>query len=283
MRKNYPITQVEHKLRHDQYLISKTDLKGRITYANPAFIEISGFSRDELMGKAHNIVRHPHVPPAAFQDMWDTLHAGKPWTGIVKNRSKNGDFYWVHALVSPIVEGDQITGYASVRVRPSDEKIRAAEDLYEKVNTNTLVGYTLKEGHVTPTGWRRILPWLKAPFKRSLAQRSSQAAGEIKILIEESVSRMNTGVNQATHAGHTVQTIVDSVQHVNDIIGEISIASEEQATGLHQIHMAISQIDDVTQSIINHYINTKNLKLFTFLKPTQRCWLFLLVPFCYSS
>lgn len=83
MRKNYPITDNEIKLRPDQYLISKTDLKGRITYANPAFVEISGFTRNELMGKAHNIVRHPHMPPAAFQDLWDTLHAGKPWTGIV--------------------------------------------------------------------------------------------------------------------------------------------------------------------------------------------------------
>lgn len=503
MRKNYPITAVESKLRHDQYLISKTDLKGRITYANPAFVEISGFSREELRGKAHNIVRHPHMPPAAFQDLWDTLHAGKPWTGIVKNRRKDGGFYWVHALVSPIFENDVITGYASVRVRPSDKQIHQAEALYEKINNNTLKGYTLKEGFLAPIGWRRILPWLRAPFKRSLpasmlrmvntgtlataimayfafsggvpegyrfgvgavlavllgvvyfygwhvsrgmteplknaalmaqqiaagnllldvdhkniddsdetahlyfcldlmrkgltvissdthagiqatkkiseiidydnqllaertqnqavslqqtaasmeeltvtvqqnadnareatnlaqssmdtaqqggtavqamvdtmqgihqssrqiaeivtliegiafqtnilalnaavesarageagrgfavvagevrnlAQRSSQAAGEIKALIEDSVTRMETGVQQAEHAGTTMSHIVQSVQQVNNIIDEISGASGEQATGLHQIHMAIAQIDDVTQqnsSLVNH-------------------------------
>lgn len=495
MRKNYPITQIEHKLRHDQYLISKTDLKGRITYANPAFIEISDFSREELIGKAHNIVRHPHMPPAAFQDLWDTLQAGKPWNGIVKNRRKDGGFYWVNALVAPIFEGGKVTGYASVRVRPTDEEVQAAEALYEKMNSNTLTGYVLKEGVVVPTGWRKLVSWARAPFKRnlmaslwrlvtvgsgvtavfayfaftggipesmqlgfaallvllfvfvygygwyiargiinpikdaaaiaqqiaagnlllntqqnsnstshetnhlyfcldlmrkglsaiasdthsgiktskdiaqeidsdnrllsdrthnqadslqqtaasmeeltitvqqnadnarqatqlarqsmatasqggaavqqlvdtmqdihqssrkiadiveliegiafqtnilalnaavesarageagrgfavvagevrSLAQRSSQAAGEIKTLIEESVSRMDTGVNQAEHAGHTMEDIVTSVQRVNDIIGEISMASEEQATGLHQIHLAVSQIDDVTQ------------------------------------
>lgn len=503
MRKNYPITAIESKLRHDQYLISKTDLKGRLTYANPAFVEISGFSRDELRGKAHNIVRHPHMPPAAFQDLWDTLQAGKPWTGIVKNRRKDGGFYWVHALVSPIFEDDVVTGYASVRVRPSEEQIRQAEALYEKINNNTLKGYTLKEGMLVPTGWRRILPWLRAPFKRSLpasmlrmvntgtlataimayfafnggvpdsyrwavgsvlavlliivyfygwriakgmtepiknaalmaqqiaagnllleihhdnkddsdetahlyfcldlmrkgltvissdthaaiqatkhiselidtdnqlladrtqnqavslqqtaasmeeltvtvqqnadntreattlaqnsmhtaqqggnavqdlvdsmqgihqssrqiadivtliegiafqtnilalnaavesarageagrgfavvagevrnlAQRSSQAAGEIKALIEESVTRMETGVQQAEHAGTTMSEIVQSVQRVNHIIDEISVASGEQATGLHQIHMAIGQIDEVTQQntgLVNH-------------------------------
>lgn len=503
MRKNYPITNIEHKLRHDQYLISKTDLKGRITYANPAFVEISDFSRDELLGKAHNLVRHPHMPPAAFQDMWNTLQAGKPWNGIVKNRRKDGGFYWVNALVSPIIENDKITGYASVRVRPTDEQVKQAEQLYDKINKNTLKGYTLREGQLIPTGWRKVVAWLKAPFKRtfsfsllrmvtlntlatlvmayfaltggistehmpwalggliavivfvyaygyritrsftqpmdhaallaqqiaagnlildtdnkryqehhetshlylcldlmrkgltaiatdthagiqasqsiaqqinednsllaartlnqadslqqtaasmeeltitvqqnadnarqatqlaqqsmdrakqggsavqqlvdtmqdihlssnkiadiveliegiafqtnilalnaavesarageagrgfavvagevrSLAQRSSQAAGEIKTLIEESVAYMDTGAQQAKHAGNTMDSIVQAVQQVNDIIGEISVASEEQATGLHQIHMAISQIDDFTQqnsALVSH-------------------------------
>ncbi|HLR78855.1 MAG TPA: PAS domain-containing protein, partial [Burkholderiaceae bacterium] len=109
MRKNYPIYDVETTLRPDQYLISRTDLKGRITYANPAFIDISGFSRDELIGKAHNIVRHPDVPPALYQDLWDTLHAGKTWSGVVKNRRKDGGYYWVLASVTPIMSGDTVT------------------------------------------------------------------------------------------------------------------------------------------------------------------------------
>lgn len=171
MRNNQPITNAETKVATGQYLISKTDLKGRITYANPAFIEISGFTREELIGKAHNIVRHPHLPPAVFKDFWDTLQSGRPWSGIVKNRRKDGGFYWVHALVSPITENNTVIGYASIRVRPSRSQIKHAESLYEKIHHNTLKGYTLKAGRAIPTGWRRLLPWLKAPFGNQLFPR----------------------------------------------------------------------------------------------------------------
>ena len=93
MRVNLPVHNVETKLREDQYLISRTDTKGRILYANPAFIEVSGFSREELIGKAHNIVRHPDMPPQAC-DLWRTLQAGESWLGLVKNRRKDGGYYW---------------------------------------------------------------------------------------------------------------------------------------------------------------------------------------------
>lgn len=168
MRKNYPVTQIETRVRADQYLISKTDKKGRITYANPAFIEISGFTRDELIGKPHNLIRHPDMPAAAFKDLWDTLQAGRPWMGIVKNRRKDGGFYWVLANVTPITEGEEITGYASVRIRPTREQIEEAEDLYRRINEGTLAGYTLREGELVPTGWRRVLRALKAPFASGL-------------------------------------------------------------------------------------------------------------------
>ncbi|HEX5843321.1 MAG TPA: PAS domain-containing protein, partial [Pseudomonas sp.] len=97
MRNNQPITQRERTFPAQQRLISTTDIKGQITYCNDAFIEISGFSREELMRAPHNLVRHPDVPAAVFQHMWDTLKQGRPWMGIVKNRSKNGDHYWVNA------------------------------------------------------------------------------------------------------------------------------------------------------------------------------------------
>lgn len=95
MRTNLPITQVEYSYASDDLLISRTNLKGEITYANPAFVAVSGFELEELLGANHNLVRHPDMPPAAFKDFWETIQQGKPWSGLVKNRRKNGDHYWV--------------------------------------------------------------------------------------------------------------------------------------------------------------------------------------------
>ncbi|MCK5530491.1 MAG: PAS domain-containing protein, partial [Halopseudomonas aestusnigri] len=119
MRNNQPVTQRERSFAADQRLISTTNLKGVITYCNDVFVEISGFTREELVGTSHNLVRHPDVPPAVFAHMWADLKAGKAWIGIVKNRCKNGDHYWVNAFVTPIWENGQITGYESVRVKPT--------------------------------------------------------------------------------------------------------------------------------------------------------------------
>ncbi len=168
MRKNFPITQDEVRVRADQYLISKTDLKGRITYANAAFIAISGFSREELIGKAHNIVRHPDMPPEAFQDLWDTLQKERPWMGVVKNRRKDGGFYWVYAMAVPIYENGAVTGYASVRVKPSDEQIEEADLFYRAINDGRAQGYRVHEGRKVPTGWRRGMQLLRKPFSNSL-------------------------------------------------------------------------------------------------------------------
>jgi PAS domain S-box-containing protein len=123
-------TNCEKFLPDGRYLVSKTDLEGIITYCNDAFIEVSGFSREELIGKSHNRVRHPDMPPAAFKDLWDTIKAGRPWRGILKNRCKNGDHYWVDAFVVPIRENDRIVGYMSARSAPSRPAVAAAEAAY---------------------------------------------------------------------------------------------------------------------------------------------------------
>jgi len=137
MRNNQPVTQIEHTMKPDDILVSRTDLKGHIVYANKAFCDIAGFTAEELKGKAHNIVRHPDMPASAFQDLWDTISAKKPWTGIVKNRCKNGDFYWVLANVSAEYNhAGQVSGYVSVRTTPSRDQIAHAESLYGAVNAN---------------------------------------------------------------------------------------------------------------------------------------------------
>ncbi len=135
MRNNQPVTQIEHKIQADDLLVSRTDLKGRIVYANKSFCDIAGFSADELKDKAHNLVRHPDMPAAAFQDLWDTIAEEKPWTGLVKNRCKNGDYYWVVANVSPEYNASgQMSGYISVRTAATQAQIDAADQLYRDVN-----------------------------------------------------------------------------------------------------------------------------------------------------
>lgn len=130
MKKNLPVTQKELDYRDDEVLITRTDPKGIITYANDAFIKISGFSREELIGNNHNVVRHPDMPSWAFADLWLTVKNGHPWRGMVKNRAKNGDHYWVRATVSPIIDRDQVLGYLSLRKKPSRAEIAEAEALY---------------------------------------------------------------------------------------------------------------------------------------------------------
>jgi aerotaxis receptor len=133
MKNNQPVTQRQIPYPCGQYLVSKTNLEGVITYANDTFIALSGFTREELIGQNHNLVRHPDMPSAAFADLWSTVKQGLPWRGIVKNRAKNGDHYWVKAFVVPIREHDRIVGYMSARSEPSAAEVLAAEALYRGI------------------------------------------------------------------------------------------------------------------------------------------------------
>ncbi len=130
MRNNQPVTQVERLMKEGTFIVSTTDLQGRIMTVNDEFLRISGFREDELLGQPHNIIRHPDMPPEAYKLLWDTIQAGKPWHGIVKNRCKNGDYYWVDAAITPIKDGNRTIGYISVRSIPSREQIREADQLY---------------------------------------------------------------------------------------------------------------------------------------------------------
>ncbi len=146
MKINMPVTQREYELKESTSIVSKTDLKGNITYVNRDFMDVSGFTQEELIGENQNIVRHPDMPEAAFKDLWHTVKSGNPWIGIVKNRCKNGDHYWVDACITPMREGGEIVGYISVRRKASIEQIDGAiryhKELNEKHNglANLLIG-----------------------------------------------------------------------------------------------------------------------------------------------
>ncbi len=148
MKVNMPVTDVEYVIKESDSIVSKTDLKGVITYVNEDFIRISGFSREELIGKAHNIVRHPDVPAEFFEDLWVSLKEGRPWTGVVKNRCKNGDYYWLLNNIAPFYENDQLVGYMSVRLKASPEQIEATNHVYQLFRDGKAANLKIRDGKV---------------------------------------------------------------------------------------------------------------------------------------
>jgi aerotaxis receptor len=159
MKNNQPVTLQEYDFPAELTLMSTTDPNGTIVYANSAFVEVSAFSAKELIGQPHNIIRHPDMPGEAFADMWRTLKAGEPWTGLVKNRRKTGDHYWVRTNAVPVIRGGEQVGYMSVRTKPQREEIEAAEDLYRKMREGKLSGYTLYKGLLVRKGLGAFLSW----------------------------------------------------------------------------------------------------------------------------
>ncbi|WP_370681423.1 methyl-accepting chemotaxis protein [Comamonas sp. GB3 AK4-5] len=153
MRRNLPVTTTELQLQDDATLLSATDLKGKIIYANDAFLKICGYDYEELHLQPHNIIRHPETPAVLFEDMWNTLKQGASWTAVVKNRCKNGDFYWVRANASPIQAGGKTIGYLSVRTKPSAQETQAQQSLYDLLNSGAQ-HLQVRRGFVFPKGWR---------------------------------------------------------------------------------------------------------------------------------
>lgn len=169
MRDNGPITNKEVLMKDGEMLVSRTDTGGRITFVNQAFIDISGYTRDELLGQPHNLVRHPQMPKEAFADLWATIKSGKPWEGFVKNRCKNGDHYWVRANVTPYMENGQIAGYVSIRSKPSREQVAAAEQLYAGLREGEIKDVAIKNGEVVGTSAGAKLTAIRNSIKGRLS------------------------------------------------------------------------------------------------------------------
>jgi aerotaxis receptor len=154
MRVNEPITPNERDVPDGEPLVSRTDPAGRITFVNRTFAEVSGYSEAELLGAPHNLVRHPHMPPAAFANMWATIEAGNPWDGLVKNRTKSGNFYWVRANITPVIEDGRVTGYISIRSKPTRAQIDNAERSYAAMRDGKAKHIDLRGGELVTHGWR---------------------------------------------------------------------------------------------------------------------------------
>ena len=175
MRNNQPITAREQAFPDGCAIISHTDAKGIITFVNDDFVSISGYSAEELLGQPHNLVRHPDMPSEAFRDLWETVQTGRPWFGIVKNRCKNGDHYWVRAAVTPRPEG----GFTSVRVKPSREEVNQAEALYQQMTK--LPSIRLHEGIVQQNGILGV--WQRASRTLNNIRIGRRIAGVMAIVV----------------------------------------------------------------------------------------------------
>ncbi|MBX2830756.1 MAG: PAS domain-containing protein [Rhodospirillales bacterium] len=151
MRDNGPVTNREVLMNDGDILVSGTDTGGRIKFVNKSFVDISGFTEEELVDSPHNLVRHSDMPKEAFANLWETIKDGKPWQGLVKNRSKNGDHYWVRANVTPLIEGDEVTGYISIRTKPTDREVHRADSVYKDLRNGKANNIGLDQGAIVKT------------------------------------------------------------------------------------------------------------------------------------
>lgn len=247
MRKNLPVTNTEYPIGEGVLIVSKTDLKGRLTYFNDEFVRASGFEDAELIGQPHNMVRHPDMPAAAFEDLWRTLKNGKPWAGAVKNRRKNGDYYWVLASATPVWEAGAVTGYMSIRSRlPADQRAKA-EQVYRLITDGDGARYRVEAGMIRRRGWADSL----TPFTRSLRARLTTLlatmAGALLFNVATGLLALHQtgGASSPAGAGMVIMTLAA-------LIGGAAIA----AFTIRAIGRPIEQLNNVMDHIAQGNFNT---------------------------
>lgn len=249
MRQNLPVTDVEVLLHDDDLIVSKTDLKGRIVYANATFLRISGFSEAELLGQAHNIVRHPDMPPAAFADLWATLQAGRPWVGMVKNRCKNGDYYWVHADAAPVFENGKHVGYMSVRKKPSRAQVAEAEQAYARIRAGTS-NKVVRQGSLhDPSPWYvRWNPLWKLSLRTRLLMSAAAMGVYGLVLMAIQYLQAPRGLTLATIAVCTLFAAYCAWWLAHDVVDrleEANVQFRRLASGLYDGVIPIDRDDEI--------------------------------------
>jgi aerotaxis receptor len=263
MRQNLPVTQREIPFPAGLSLVSVTDLKGRILYGNEAFVAISGYAREEVLGQPHNLIRHPDVPAEAFRDLWATVAAGKPWTGVVKNRAKNGDHYWVVANVTPLLSQGRPLAYLSVRTPPSRAQIQAAEQAYALLNEGgwrLQAGLPLAPGLLASLrrGLARLLPARLARRAALLAAARQLAAGDLAALSlpegagdELAQALRQTQLNLRALVGDSrggLDALTRLSQEVAQGNRDLAARSEQQAAALTETSASMDQLVGLIQT-----------------------------------
>jgi PAS domain S-box-containing protein len=259
MRNNQPVTQREYQLDDRQLLISRTDLEGNITYANSAFVEVSGFRHDELIGSPHNIIRHPDMPQEAFADLWRTIKAGETWQGLVKNRRKDGDHYWVRATVTPILENGKCLGYTSVRSAIEPAAAEAAERAYAQLREGRS-GLTVRQGQLIRRG---PLGWLSRINLHSIRARLSMLTLSALLLLAISSGVGLYGVNASGERlaelnRDGLQDVI-RLQQLGQLVSEgpQRLSAEQRMeilSGRHQHAEALSDIGEQLSSLWAEYL-----------------------------
>ncbi len=234
MRDNGHITNREVEFPESILLVSRTDIKGRITFVNKAFADISGFLATELVGAPHNIVRHPDMPREAFANLWETIKSGRSWEGVVKNRTKTGDHYWVKAVVTPVMENGAVTEFISTRSKPSREDIAEAERVYAAIRSGGKE-YTLEEGHIVRRTLGSRLKYLAKSITGRLAAAFATAIAGMALIGGIGLFGMNAS-NQAlmsVYEGDAVHAnrIADIRDRMRDTLQQVAFMAFDLRSG----------------------------------------------------
>lgn len=257
MRLNLPVSSREVTVAETANILSTTDLQGTITYANPDFVAISGFTEDELLGEHHNTVRHPDMPEAAFADLWQTLQANKSWMGVVKNRCKNGDHYWVSAFATPVCRDGKVVEYQSVRTRPQPEHIQAAEALYAQLrggrgakSLRCALGLRERTALLAAAGgaFGVVLGSLLAATPVAATVAGLALGGAIAVAVTMSLAPLSRLAQQARRVGHNpVGQLIYTGR--KDEVGEIAFAMKMLET---EAGAMVGRIADCSRQLSDH-------------------------------
>ncbi len=257
MRLNLPVSSREVTVAETANILSTTDLQGTITYANPDFVAISGFTEDELLGEHHNTVRHPDMPEAAFADLWQTLQANKSWMGVVKNRCKNGDHYWVSAFATPVCRDGKVVEYQSVRTRPQPEQIQAAEALYAQLRGGRVakslrcaLGLRERTALLAAAGgaFGVVLGSLLAATPVAATVAGLALGGAIAVAVTMSLAPLSRLAQQARRVGHNpVGQLIYTGR--KDEVGEIAFAMKMLET---EVGAMVGRIADCSRQLSDH-------------------------------